>query len=62
MCVYTHLYIQLIHFAVHQKLMQHCKSAIVLQINLNKIDSFITSHSYMVIAAMKLKDTYSLEG
>ena len=29
MCVYTHLYIQLNHFAVQQKLTQPCKSTIL---------------------------------
>ena len=29
MCVYTHLYIQLIRFAVHQKLTRPCKSTIL---------------------------------
>ena len=43
--IYTHIYVELNHFAVHQKLTHHCKS-IILQfffnfkrLNLKKEDS-----------------------
>ena len=44
-CVYIYIYTQLIHFAVHEKLTQHCKSTILWE-KIKRTASYLTAYNY----------------
>ena len=71
-CVYihTHIYIKLNHFAIQQKLTQHCKSTILEQIKILRIlfwetnhgTNFVLIHFSYLISEIKLDHLTYREG